>query len=126
MELRKDLVAHIQQIIATAREWAIRSVDTKRVLMYWQIGKVIFEEEQQGNERAGYGDSFDKVTITNPRTAIWHRLLIKAVKFVSSVLPHFSNCVRTAFTIQLDPHYRTQLIAEVKKEIEKLDQLKNE
>lgn len=25
-------------------------------MMYWQIGKVIFEEEQQGKERAGYGD----------------------------------------------------------------------
>jgi hypothetical protein len=24
--------------------------------MYWQIGKVIFEEEQQGKERAGYGE----------------------------------------------------------------------
>jgi predicted nuclease of restriction endonuclease-like (RecB) superfamily len=24
--------------------------------MYWQIGKVIFEEEQQGKDRAGYGD----------------------------------------------------------------------
>lgn len=126
MEVRKDIIENIQQIIATARERAIRSVDTERVLMYWQIGKFIFEEEQHGNERAGYGDFYDKVTITNPRTAIWHRLFIQAVKFVSSVLPHFSNCVRTAFTIQLDPHYRTQLIAEVKKEIEKLDQLKNE
>lgn len=56
MELRKDLIEHIQQIIATSRERAIRSVDTERVLMYWQIGKVIFEEEQQGKERAGYGD----------------------------------------------------------------------
>jgi hypothetical protein len=42
MELRKDLVEQIQQIIATSRERAIRSVDTERVLMYWQIGKVIF------------------------------------------------------------------------------------
>ncbi len=56
MELRKDLVEHIQQIIATSKERAIRSVDTERVLMYWQIGKVIFEEEQQGQERASYGD----------------------------------------------------------------------
>ena len=56
MELRKDLIEHIQQIIATSRERANRSVDTERVLMYWQIGKVIFEEEQQGKERAGYGD----------------------------------------------------------------------
>jgi predicted nuclease of restriction endonuclease-like (RecB) superfamily len=55
MELRKDLIQQIQAIIATAKDKAIRSVDTERVLMYWQIGKVILEEEQQGKDRAGYG-----------------------------------------------------------------------
>ncbi len=56
MELKKELVQQIQSIIASARERAIRSVDTERVLMYWQIGRVILEEEQEGKERAGYGD----------------------------------------------------------------------
>lgn len=55
MEIKKDLLLQIQNIIATARDKAIRSVDTERVHMYWQIGKVIFEEEQQGNYRAEYG-----------------------------------------------------------------------
>ncbi len=56
MELKKELVLQIQKIIASARERAVRSVDTERVLMYWHIGKVIFEEEQEGKERAGYGN----------------------------------------------------------------------
>ena len=43
------------EIIATSRERAIRSVDTERVLMYWQIGRVIVEEEQAGKDRAEYG-----------------------------------------------------------------------
>lgn len=55
MEIKKDLLLQIHNIIATARDRAIRSVDTERVLMYWQIGKVIFEEEQQGKDRAEYG-----------------------------------------------------------------------
>lgn len=55
MKIRKDLVVQIQQIIAKAQERAIRSVDFERVLMYWQIGEVIFEEEQGGKERAEYG-----------------------------------------------------------------------
>jgi hypothetical protein len=55
MELSKDIIQQIQSIVATARERAIRSVDIERVLMYWQIGKVIFEEEQQGKDRADYG-----------------------------------------------------------------------
>lgn len=34
---------------------AVKSVDFCRVQMYWQLGKRIFEEEQQGKERADYG-----------------------------------------------------------------------
>ena len=55
MIIRKELISDIQAIIARSRERAIRSVDTERTLMYWQIGKVIFEEEQQGEDRAAYG-----------------------------------------------------------------------
>ena len=55
MELKRDLIAQIQTIIANAQVKAIRSVDTERMLMYWQIGKTIFEEEQQGQDRADYG-----------------------------------------------------------------------
>jgi len=55
MELKKDLIQQIQSIIATSKERAIRSVDTERVLMYWQIGRVIVEEEQAGKDRAEYG-----------------------------------------------------------------------
>jgi predicted nuclease of restriction endonuclease-like (RecB) superfamily len=56
MELKKDFVRQIQGIIATAKERAVRSVDTERVLMYWHIGQVILEEEQAGKDRAGYGE----------------------------------------------------------------------
>ena len=45
----------IRQIIETARTNAIRSVDFSRVQMYWCLGKRIFEEEQQGKDRADYG-----------------------------------------------------------------------
>lgn len=55
MLIKQDLIQQIQSIIATAKDRAIRSVDTERMLMYWQIGKVIFEEEQQGKDRADYG-----------------------------------------------------------------------
>lgn len=56
MEIKRGFIEQIQAIIASAKERAIRSVDTERVLMYWQIGKAIFEEEQQGKERATYGE----------------------------------------------------------------------
>ena len=44
-----------RRIIETARTNAIRSVDFSRVQMYWNLGRRIFEEEQQGTDRADYG-----------------------------------------------------------------------
>ncbi len=43
------------RIIENARSNAVRSVDFCRVQMYWNLGRRIFEEEQQGKERADYG-----------------------------------------------------------------------
>ena len=45
----------IKNIVSTAQEKVIRSVNFERTLMYWNIGQRIFEEEQQGQERAEYG-----------------------------------------------------------------------
>ncbi|MBI4708295.1 MAG: DUF1016 domain-containing protein [Candidatus Omnitrophica bacterium] len=54
--MRKLFISEIKEIIAQSRKQAVRSVDFQRVLMYWHIGKSIFEEEQHGKERADYGD----------------------------------------------------------------------
>ncbi len=48
-------VNEIKTIINVARTNAIRSVDSNRVQMYWAIGRLIVEKEQQGKERAEYG-----------------------------------------------------------------------
>jgi predicted nuclease of restriction endonuclease-like (RecB) superfamily len=55
--IRKEFVTEIKTIIGHARESAIRSVDLQRVQMYWHIGQRIFEEEQHGKKRAGYGEN---------------------------------------------------------------------
>ncbi|MBR1439577.1 MAG: DUF1016 family protein, partial [Synergistaceae bacterium] len=44
-----------RKIIETARSNAVRSVDFSRVQMYWNLGRRIFEDEQEGKERADYG-----------------------------------------------------------------------
>ena len=51
----EQFYTEIRQIIEAARTNAIRSVDFSRVQMYWLLGKRIFEEEQQGKDRADYG-----------------------------------------------------------------------
>jgi len=55
ISIRNAFLNQIRNIIAEAQEKAVRAVDFQRVLMYWNIGKTIFEEEQQGQERAEYG-----------------------------------------------------------------------
>lgn len=56
MELiNTTLVSQIKAVIKEAQARAVRAVDHERTLMYWHIGKYIFEEEQQGKDRAEYG-----------------------------------------------------------------------
>ena len=50
-----SFVHDIKLIIGQARTQAVRSVEFHRVEMYWKLGERIFEEEQQGKERADYG-----------------------------------------------------------------------
>lgn len=53
--INNAFINDIRAIINTARSNAVRSVDFQRVQMYWHLGKRIFEEEQQGKQRADYG-----------------------------------------------------------------------
>jgi predicted nuclease of restriction endonuclease-like (RecB) superfamily len=50
-----QLYEDVRAIIEEARANAVRSVDFNRVLMYWKTGRRVFEEEQQGANRADYG-----------------------------------------------------------------------
>jgi len=58
-ELLKDeniFYSEISELLKQARNAAYRSVNTIMVQTYWQIGKRIVEQEQQGQYRANYGD----------------------------------------------------------------------
>ena len=56
----ESLYFDARNIIEHARNNAVRSVDFCRVQMYWQLGRRVFEEEQQGKERADYGKYLTK------------------------------------------------------------------
>ena len=47
----------IAEILETARATAYRAVNQVMVQAYWQIGRIIVEEEQKGRKRAGYGEA---------------------------------------------------------------------
>lgn len=50
----------IRDILAVARAGVARTVNTTQVLSNWLIGREIIEAEQQGKNRAGYGESLLK------------------------------------------------------------------
>lgn len=67
MAKKKTLVAtkdtlyeSVKQIIEEARNNVYRAANFAMVQAYWQIGKLIIEEEQNGKERAGYGEEIIK------------------------------------------------------------------
>ncbi|MBC7866503.1 MAG: DUF1016 domain-containing protein [Gloeobacteraceae cyanobacterium ES-bin-316] len=53
---RKKLFVSVKNIIETARENIVRNVNTTMLLTYFEIGRMITEDEQKGNMRAGYAD----------------------------------------------------------------------
>ncbi|HEY8915901.1 MAG TPA: DUF1016 N-terminal domain-containing protein [Chitinophaga sp.] len=100
MKVKKSLVAEIKNMILQSREQAIRAVDNTRVLMYWNIGKRIFEEEQAGKERADYGSFLIKSLseVLQPefgsgfsyRQLNWYRQFYRAFPIVSALRTQFS------------------------------------
>lgn len=46
----------VSAILLAARSSAWQAVNAAMVTAYWEVGKTIVEEEQQGNERAEYGE----------------------------------------------------------------------
>lgn len=55
-DLRLDAVyRHIREVLAAARDRAWQAVNSAMVAAYWEVGRVIVEEEQAGQGRAGYG-----------------------------------------------------------------------
>lgn len=51
-----NLIFDIKNLIASAKQTAIRSVDFQRTVLYWHIGERVFNEEQEGKDRANYGE----------------------------------------------------------------------
>lgn len=106
MLLKKELLQQILDIIANAKDRAIRSVDTERVLMYWQIGKVILEEEQEGKERAGYGEFLIKSLSENLQPQFGSGFSIRQLEMCRQFFRIFpiTNALRSQFSWT---HYRT-------------------
>ncbi|MBL1265140.1 PDDEXK nuclease domain-containing protein [Methylomicrobium sp. RS1] len=50
-----QLLSDIRQIIEQARQKVYQTVNSEMVQAYWHIGRLVVEDEQQGQQRAAYG-----------------------------------------------------------------------
>ena len=55
MTEESGFISDLRSIVATARDTSYRMANIMQVIQNWLIGKRIVEQEQQGEQRAGYG-----------------------------------------------------------------------
>ncbi len=106
MQLKKEFIQQIHAIISSSREKAIRSVDSVRVLMYWEIGRLIFEEEQEGKERAEYGNFLIKLLSDSLQPQFGSGFSVRQLERYRQFYRTFPNtsALRTQFSWT---HYKT-------------------
>ena len=66
--MKTELAERIEQLIAEAKKRTISAVNTAMVYTYYEIGRMIVDDEQQGEERAQYGKAVLKelsIRLTN-------------------------------------------------------------
>lgn len=100
MLINQSFITDIKTIIAQSKDKAIRAVDHQRTLMYWHIGKRIFEEEQDGKDRADYGTFLIKYLSEqlqpefgsgfSPRQLNWYRQFYRTFPIVSALQTQLS------------------------------------
>ena len=52
----EQVYGRIKEVLEQARTQAYRAVNFAMVQAYWNIGRIIVEEEQKGRPKAGYGE----------------------------------------------------------------------
>lgn len=57
-------VSDVKIILEQARKRACQAINTTMVQAYWLVGKRIVQEEQDGKERANYGEAVLKTLST--------------------------------------------------------------
>ncbi|WP_293902847.1 MULTISPECIES: PDDEXK nuclease domain-containing protein [unclassified Sphingobacterium] len=111
----QTLVSDIKAIIAQSKENAVRAIDHQRTLMYWHIGQRIFEQEQEGKERADYGKYIIKYLSAelqpefgsgfSSRQLNWYRQFYRTFPIVSTLWTQLSwSQYKLLLSLRSDEH----------------------
>lgn len=72
-------------------------------MMYWRIGKHIFEEEQEGKDRADYGKFLTKYISEELEPEYGNDFSKRQIEIFRQFYRVFSNCEYSVFAIELEP-----------------------
>lgn len=107
----EKLYSEIKQLIEQGKSSAYRAVNFAMVQTYWEIGKLIVEDEQSGKERAEYGEALLKelsVRLTEQYGKSYSSRNLRHIRQFYRVFPKW-NAVRSELSWT---HYRLLLKVE--------------
>lgn len=94
---RSTFFDEVRSILAQARQKAYAAVNFAMIEAYWEIGRRIVEEEQQGKDRAEYGAALIKELSKQLTTEFGKDLLLPISGILGSFIspsPTFKNATQ--------------------------------
>lgn len=106
-----ELLNHIRTLLAQTRRQVATTVNTAMVQTYWQIGRLIVEDEQQGQARAEYGKGVLKNLSISLTAEFGKGFDVRNLRSMRNFFLNFPK--RNALRTELSwTHYRTLLRVE--------------
>lgn len=104
-----DFIGEIKRIVTQARQKAYSAINSAMVEAYWQMGKRIVEQEQQGKDRADYGSQLLK-SLSKELTAEFGKgFSVNSLYYYRQFYVFFPEKLPTVWEILTWSHYKRLL-----------------
>jgi len=102
-----DLYVKIAELLQIAKQTVVRSVNQTMVCTYFEIGRMIVEDEQDGKHRAAYGKQVLKELSSRLASEFGKGFSVDNLQNMRVFYMHFSNYETTSRNFELSwSHYR--------------------
>ena len=86
-----NLIENIKKIISSSRNNIVHSVNTEMLSAYWNIGRLIVEDEQKNQERAKYGEQILKTLSKRLTAELGNGFSISNLQFMRRLFLTYPN-----------------------------------